>query len=143
MCWGIAKQKMNFTMASQMKAGKIAKDARSSQQTTVQKGSGGKPQVGADSLSIAKATSAPKVQSGFVGAHKGDSRTAPKNASSFTNDRQVDAGEFESNAAPSSADTAAYRTDRVGTPPPPPRSNLSPMPHFRFQGETAWAVVMQ
>ena len=136
---------MNFTMASQMKAGKIAKDARSSQQTTVQKGSGGKPQVGADSLSIAKATSAPKVQSGFVGAHKGDSRTAPKSASSFTNDRQIDAGEFESNAAPSSADTAAYRTDRVGTPSPPlrARSNLSPMPRFRFQGETAWAVVMQ
>jgi hypothetical protein len=105
---------MNFTMASQMKAGKIAKDARSSQQTTVQKGSGGKPQVGADSLSIAKATSVPKVQSGFVGAHKGDSRTAPKNAGSFTNDRQIDAGEFESNAAPSSADTAAHRNDRVG-----------------------------
>jgi hypothetical protein len=58
-------------------------------------------------------TGTPKVHSGFVGAHKGDSRTAPKVAD-FTQDKVAQAGEFESEAAPSTADTAAHRTDRVG-----------------------------
>ncbi|KAL6053554.1 SMP domain-containing protein [Balamuthia mandrillaris] len=96
---------MDFTMASQMKAGKIAADSRSSQQKTVQKGTGDKPNVTKDSLSVAKAVTAPKVTSGYVSAHKGDVRTAPKTASSFENDRQVQAGEFESEVAPSTADT--------------------------------------
>jgi len=58
----------------------------------------------ADSLLTKKALSAPKVTSGFVGAHKGDKRTEPK-LSSFGNDKSVQSGEFESEAAPSSADT--------------------------------------
>ncbi|KAL6061063.1 SMP domain-containing protein [Balamuthia mandrillaris] len=95
---------MDFTMASQMKAGKIAADSRSSQQRTVQKGTGDKPNVTKDSISVAKAVTAPKVTSGYVSAHKGDARTAPKTAS-FENDRQVQAGEFESEVAPSTADT--------------------------------------
>jgi len=61
----------------------------------------------ADSLLTQKALSAPKVSSGFVGAHKGDSRTAPK-VSSFGNDKSVQSGEFESEAAPSSADTGIH-----------------------------------
>ncbi|ELR14675.1 LIM domain containing protein [Acanthamoeba castellanii str. Neff] len=67
----------------------------------------------ADDVRTKSALSAPKVQSGFVAAHKGDSRTAPKVAD-FTQDKVTQAGEFESDAAPSTADTAAYRTDRVG-----------------------------
>jgi len=105
---------MDFTMASQLKAGKLAKESRASQQTTIQKGAGGKPQVGADSMHIAKATTAPKVTSGFTKAHKGDARLAPKAADSFSNDKAPDAGEFESDASPSTADTAAHRQDRIG-----------------------------
>ena len=67
----------------------------------------------ADSLLTKRALSAPKVTSGFTGAHKGDSRTAPK-VSEFGNDRQVQSGEFESEAQPSTADTASHKADRVG-----------------------------
>ncbi len=104
---------MDFTMASQLKAGKIAKDARAATQTTVQKGTGDKPTVGADAISVTKATSAPKAASTIHQAHRGDARTAPKVAD-FSQDRRAEAGEFESSAAPSTADTATHRQDRVG-----------------------------
>ncbi len=104
---------MDFTMASQLKAGKIAKDARAATQTTVQKGTGDKPKVGADAISVTKATSAPKAATTIQQAHRGDARTAPKVAD-FTQDRRAEAGEFESSAAPSTADTATHRQDRVG-----------------------------
>lgn len=102
-------------MASQLKAGKIARDQRASQTSALsaQKGAGGKPTVTADAISITKATKAPKVTSGTQGVHRGDARTAPKVAE-FGNDKQIQAGEFESEAAPSTADTAAYKADRVG-----------------------------
>ncbi|KAL6064707.1 Zinc-binding domain present in Lin-11, Isl-1, Mec-3 [Balamuthia mandrillaris] len=58
----------------------------------------------ADSVLTKAALSAPKVTSGFVAAHKGDSRTAPKVAT-FGNDKQVQSGEFESEVSASTADT--------------------------------------
>src|SRR5687768_12012309 len=107
---------MDFTMASQLKAGKIARDQRASQSSSLaaQKGAGGKPTITADAISITKATKAPKSTStGTQGIHRGDARTAPRVAE-FGNDKQIQAGEFESEAAPSTADTAAHKADRVG-----------------------------
>ncbi len=57
---------------------------------------------------------APKITTGFQGAHKGDARTAPQVAT-FGSDKTAEAGEFESSAAPSTADTATHRQDRVGS----------------------------
>lgn len=62
----------------------------------------------ADSVLNKAALSAPKVTSGFVSAHKGDKATEPK-LSTFGNDKQVQSGEFESEAAPSTADTGIGR----------------------------------
>jgi hypothetical protein len=107
---------MDFTMASQLKAGKIARDQRASQTSSLnaQKGAGGKPTVTADSISISKATTAPKAfKSGTQGIHRGDARTAPKVAE-FGNDRPVQSGEFESEPDASTADTAAFKSDRAG-----------------------------
>jgi len=42
------------------------------------------------------------------GVHKGDAKTQPKMASSFQNDKSVQSGEFESAAAPSTADTGIH-----------------------------------
>jgi len=60
-----------------------------------------------DSILTQKALSAPKVTSGFTSAHKGDKKTEPK-MSTFGNDRTVQSGEFESEAAPSTADTGIH-----------------------------------
>jgi len=61
----------------------------------------------ADSVLTKNALSAPKVTSGYTSAHKGDKRTEPK-MGEFGNDKTVQAGEFESEAAPSSADTGHH-----------------------------------
>jgi len=63
----------------------------------------------ADSVLTQRALSAPKVTSGFVSAHKGDKSTEPKMAD-FQQDRAIQSGEFESEAAPSSADTGIRGT---------------------------------
>eukprot|EP01087_Luapelamoeba_hula_P003837 TRINITY_DN136_c0_g1_i1.p1 TRINITY_DN136_c0_g1~~TRINITY_DN136_c0_g1_i1.p1 ORF type:complete len:146 (-),score=24.23 TRINITY_DN136_c0_g1_i1:110-547(-) len=92
----------DFTMQSRLKAQKQA-SASHGHSGAVQKGHGGKPNVGVDSISVQKATSAPKVNT-QVGIHKADPSTAPKMAT-FQNDRTIQAGEFESNASESTADT--------------------------------------
>ena len=96
-----------FCAASQAKAQKNASATHTHGWGNVQKGAGGKPNVGLDALSVTAAVSAPKTNT-QPGLHKCPT-TAPKMANEWTNDKAIQAGEFESHGAASTADTGVGR----------------------------------